>query len=513
MDDVEAEKLTLFEACAINTLNMFGTGPFITIPFLIAAAPHTPGPHALIGYALAAFACIMDSFIWAELGALWPQAGGSYNYLRECYGRDTWGRPMAFLFVWQFMISAPMEVASGFVAVAQYMSYITNNSTYWHHAGIAFAIGVVTTVVLYRGVRENAKISVFLWAITISAILFTLIAGFREFNPEYLATPKGAFKDPTTVFMALGVCARYGIYDFTGYFDINFIGNVRNPQKVIPLANIITCVVVALIYFLVYLAVCGYLPWDGADGYVHLVESDADASNYIMALFSEKLGGRDFAIFFVLVVVITIFASVFALLLGYASVPFAAARNGDFFGIFGHEHAKHAGLADYALIFMGFTSLIFCFFELEIIIEGMLTMRLLAQFIAQTIGLMIYSYKNGRDEFPYKMPLYPLPCIIQMLIFFYVFITTENYIWDGGAPLLEFGIIFLLMGMVVYFFYARYNQIWPWQDDNQARELSAPIDDEARELKGAREQSAPIDDGEIEPLKAEALSPVALGSN
>jgi amino acid transporter len=137
----EHKKLTLAQACGLNTMNMFGTGPFITIPFVVAAAD-PPGPQALIGYALAAFACMNDSLVWSEIGSMWPDSGGSYVYLREMYGPHTYGRLMAFLFVWQIMVSGPMECASGFIATAQYIAYIDKDYSYWHHSGIAFAMCV-----------------------------------------------------------------------------------------------------------------------------------------------------------------------------------------------------------------------------------------------------------------------------------------------------------------------------------------------------------------------------------
>ena len=92
-------KFTLTQAIALNTLMMFGTGPFITIPFCIAST-EPAGPQALIGYAVAGLACLCDSFIWAELGALYPDSGGSYIYLQKAIGRK-WGRLMSFLFLWQ----------------------------------------------------------------------------------------------------------------------------------------------------------------------------------------------------------------------------------------------------------------------------------------------------------------------------------------------------------------------------------------------------------------------------
>merc|ERR1719193_336420 len=193
-DSYEDQKLTLAQACGLNTMNMFGTGPFITIPFVVAAAD-PPGPHALIGYAMAAFACMNDSLIWSELGSMWPDSGGSYVYLRELFGSQRWGRLCAFIFVWQIMVSGPMEAASGFIATAQYIAYIDETYTYIHHSGIAFGMCVCTVWALYREIDEVGTITIVLWAFTIAAIIFTVIAGFSFFNEDYIATPDDAFSD------------------------------------------------------------------------------------------------------------------------------------------------------------------------------------------------------------------------------------------------------------------------------------------------------------------------------
>merc|ERR1719183_28284 len=301
-----------------------------------------------------------------------------------------------------------------------------------------------------------------LWVGTVGAILFALIAGFANFNGENLVCPDAPFSGPgIEVFFGLGLAARIGIYDFTGYYDVCHIGDeVQNPKRTIPRAVVFTCFAVCVIYFLVYLAVMGFLPWSGEDGFTKLVDADSDSANYIMAIFCEKLAGRGFAIFFTIVVVYTIFGSCFALLLGYAAVPYAAAKDGYFFSWFDHEHPTKQGLADYSLIVCSAVSCIFCFVELETIIEGMLTTRLLVQFIAQNVGLIMYRKSHPEVSRPFKTPLYPLPQIIATLVFFFVFITTSNYMFSGEDPLLELGVVFLLLGVGLYCMWAKSRGYW-----------------------------------------------------
>jgi LmbE family N-acetylglucosaminyl deacetylase len=111
----------LLQATALNMSNMIGIGPFITIPLLMSALG---GPQALLGWLVALVIVMADGLVWSELGAAMPGSGGSYRYLREGFGRERWGRLVAFLFIWQFILSGPLEIASGYIGFTQYASYV-----------------------------------------------------------------------------------------------------------------------------------------------------------------------------------------------------------------------------------------------------------------------------------------------------------------------------------------------------------------------------------------------------
>jgi len=116
-------RLGLLQATALNMTNMIGIGPFLTIPVLMSTMDNG-GPRAMVGWLIAILITIPDGMVWSELGAAMPGTGGTYVYVREGYGRDTWGRLMAFLFIWQFFLSGPLEIASGYIGFSQYLAYV-----------------------------------------------------------------------------------------------------------------------------------------------------------------------------------------------------------------------------------------------------------------------------------------------------------------------------------------------------------------------------------------------------
>lgn len=473
-DSTASEETTfsLLQAVALNTLMMFGTGPFITIPLCISST-NPPGPYALIGYAIAGLACLCDSFIWAELGALYPKSGGSYVYLEKCLGKKV-GRLMSFLFLWQLLITGPMEIASGFIAIAQYMAYITEVEVNFHNSLIAFGFAVTCILLLYRDMREVGSTTVVLWIGMCGAIVFTVVAGFSNTHGEYLKLPEVKPGKMMGLIWSLGSAARFGIYDFTGYYDVNFIGReVENPRRAIPIAGIVTCAVVCVVYFLTYLSVMVYLPWDGPDGYVAKALNDDGGANYIMSVFCEKMFNREFAIFFTLVVVYCIYGSCFSLMLGFAQIPAAAAKNGMFFKFFAHRHDK--GFHDHSLLFMGFFTCVFCFVDLGMVIEGMMVTTLATMFLANAVALVYHRWTRPDMARPYCMPLYPLPVVIQFVMFGFVFLTSPNYVIEGKEPLLELGLAFLLMGCGAFLIFAKSVGEWPFEPKSKEEGEFEPV--------------------------------------
>ena len=113
--------LGLLQATAMNMSNMIGVGPFLTIPLILATMG---GPQAMLGWILGALLAVCDGMVWAELASAVPSSGGTFEYLKVAYAGTRLGRLLPFLFIWQFILSGPLEIASGTIGFAQYLTYL-----------------------------------------------------------------------------------------------------------------------------------------------------------------------------------------------------------------------------------------------------------------------------------------------------------------------------------------------------------------------------------------------------
>src|ERR1041384_2788299 len=163
-------RLGLFQATAINMIDMVGIGPFITMPMVIA---FMNGPYFLYAWVAGALLSFIDAMVWSELGAAFPKAGGSYNFLKETYAKTGAGKLMSFLFVWQTMIQAPLVIASAAIGFAAYFSYLVP-VTYWQSKMISGGVVILIILLLFRKIETIGKISVVLWVVVIGTILWII---------------------------------------------------------------------------------------------------------------------------------------------------------------------------------------------------------------------------------------------------------------------------------------------------------------------------------------------------
>jgi amino acid transporter len=428
----------LVQATALNMSNMIGVGPFITIPLLMSALG---GPQAMLGWLVAVLIAIPDGMVWSELGASMPGSGGSYLYLREAYGREKFGRLLAFLFIWQFILSGPLEIASGYIGFARYTGYIWQGITTRQTFLVAVTVGVVNIVLLYRKITSIGKITVSLWIGTLLTTLAVIVTGALHFSAaRAFDFPPNAFSFSIGFLFGLGAASRIGVYDYLGYYDICYIGDeVKDPGRTIPRSIIISVVGVAIIYLAMNLSIIGVVPWR------EFVPYDAHPeAGFIVSVMMEKIYGPKIAVIFTAMVLWTAFGSVFALLLGYSRIPYAAAIDGYFFKVFARLHPTKR-FPYVALIVLGIIAIICSLFSLDIVIDALITTRILVQFIGQIFGLMLLRKNQPNMARPYKMWLYPLPSIVALAGWIFIFSTADSKVISLGLGTLALGAIFFLI--------------------------------------------------------------------
>ncbi|MBA2705194.1 MAG: amino acid permease [Blastocatellia bacterium] len=438
----------LLESTALNMTNMIGIGPFITIPLLLSTLG---GPQAMLGWLVALIITISDGMIWSELGAAMPGSGGTYVYLREGYGRETFGRLMGFLFIWQFILSGPLEIASGYIGFTQYLGYIWKDIDRTQSVIVIIVLGLLNIGLLYRKITFIGKLTVSLWVGTILTTFAVIFTGARHFNPSLAFDfPPGAFNFSLGFFFGLGAATRIGIFDYLGYYDICYIGDeVRQPGRTIPRSIIISVIAVALIYIAINFSIIGVVPWR------ELVPADKHpASSFVVSIFMERIYGARVATLFTAMVLWTAFGSVFALLLGYSRVPYAAAIDGYFFKVFGRLHPKK-NFPYVSLVVIGIISIICSFFTLGMVIDALITTRILIQFIGQILAVSLLRRNEPGLKRPYRIWLYPVPNLLALIGWVFVFATTD---W----PIIVFGLGTLVLGLLCFVFWSRHTKQWPF---------------------------------------------------
>jgi amino acid transporter len=441
-------RLGFLQATALNMTNMIGIGPFITIPILMEKL-NGGGPQAMLGWLVAILVAIPDGMVWSELGAAYPGTGGSYVYLREGFGRETWGRLMAFLFIWQFILSGPLEIASGYIGFSQYLAFLWPGMTPIQGKLVMAALGVLTIVLLYRHISFIGILSVALWIVTLVTVAAVIVTGAFKFNPKVAFDfPPGAFGFSWGALMGLGAASRVGIYDYLGYYNVCYIGEeVKDPGRVIPRSILVSLLGVALIYLAINFSIIGIVPWKE---FVPATDPPAPVASSLMA----KVYGHPVASIFTGLVLATAFGSVFALLLGYSRIPYAAAREGYFFKVFERLHPTKK-FPHFSLLLLGVISIGCTFIPLGDVIDALLTTRILVQFIGQIGAVMLLRRRAPQLERPYRIWLYPLPAFLALVGWLFVFVTNERKPLFVGAGTLALGIVCFLI-------WSRWTRRWPF---------------------------------------------------
>lgn len=452
----------LRSAIALNMNNMIGVGPFITLPLVVSAMG---GPQALLGWIFGAILAACDGLVWAELGAAMPEAGGTYEFLRQIYGPRGLGRYLSFLYLFQLLISAPLSIATGCVGLAHYAAFLfpglqksvagagavhlailgslqVDISLTWSTV-VAMLTCICAAALLYRRIEKINVLTRLLWAGVILTMVVVIGTGLSHFDPaKALTFPPDAFSLNRHFFEGFGSALLIATYDYWGAYNVCFLGaEVKNPSSTIPKSILSSIGIVSILYLLLNVSVLGVIPWR------QIVGAGASQSNLsVIATMMQHIYGSWAGYFVAVLVIWTAFASVFTLLLGYSRVPYAAARDGEFFASFGRLHPKHK-FPYVSLLFLAGVAIVLCLFRLSQLISALVVIRIVLQFLLQQVGLIVDRVRRPRLRRPFLMWMYPFPVIAAICGFLYILLGRREIALD-----LALALAVITLGTAAYLF-------------------------------------------------------------
>ncbi len=359
---------------------MVGIGPFVTLPLILAAMG---GGRALLAWILGALLAISDGLVTAELSAALPRAGGSYAFLREAYGPERWGKLISFLFLFQIVFSAPLSMASGAIGFSRYLRFVFPGIPEGWEGPVASLLCVAVTLLLMRRIGAIGKFSIVLWIGVLATLGIVIALGLphlkmsalRFWEAPVVAAPG---IPPPGVLGGLGAALILAIYDYLGYYNICYLAEeIVEPTKTIPRVIVVSILAVAVLYILMNVCIVSVLPM-----------GTAMTSKSTVADFVALLAGRPVARAVTGLILWTAFASVFSVTLGYSRILWAAARDGNFFRIFGRLHPTE-GYPIVAIAALGGAAAIFSFLSLKVVVSAIVSIRALIPFVAQVAGALV----------------------------------------------------------------------------------------------------------------------------
>ena len=436
-------EIGLWQGTALNIIDMVGVGPFVTLPLILMAMG---GGRALGAWILGALLAICDGLVTAELSAELPRAGGSYAFLREAYGRDTWGKLVSFLFLFQVVFSAPLSMASGAIGFSRYLRFTFPGIPERLESPVAAVLCLLVMLGLFRRIGAIGRFSFVLWIGVLLTLGIVIVLGLPHIKLEALRFwDAPVYGTPAAgVFGGLGVALLIAIYDYLGYYNICYLAEeVVEPSKTIPRVIVVSIAAVAVLYILMNVCVVSVLPMQQA------MTSKSTVADYV-----EVLAGRPVAAAVTVLILWTAFASVFSLTLGYSRILFAAARDGYFFRVFAWLHPTE-GYPALAIAALGCLAAAFSFLRLGDVLKAIISIRALIPFVAQIAGALILRRTQPDRPRPFRMWLYPLPALIALLLWVFVLLSPER-----GFKLT--GLAVLAAGTIAYLVRSRIANDWPW---------------------------------------------------
>ena len=252
---------------------------------------------------------------------------------------------------------------------------------------------------------------------------WVIVAGLFTFSPaQAFDFPPEALSLNGTLLASIGATSILAMYNYGGYNQVCYIGDeIKDPGRTIPRSILLSTFIVAALYMLMTIVILGMIPWQ------EVRDSRTIASVFIERTFADPSTGRIAGIVMTALILFVAAASLYATILGYSRVAYAAARDGDFFKIFAHVHPTKR-FPDVSLVMIAIVSIPFCFFSLGQLVNWLIQVQILLRFIWQCAAVILLRRYRPDIPQPFTMWLYPWPAILSGALWLFIFFTGP---WEG----------------------------------------------------------------------------------
>ncbi|MGI8547206.1 MAG: APC family permease [Gemmatimonadaceae bacterium] len=383
--------LGLTDLTLIAMGTVIGSGIFLVPGVVLRQTGIATGP-ALLVWIVAGVLSLLGALTYAEMGAMKPEAGGLYVYIR-----DSFGALPAFLYGWtSFFVIASGSIAALSVAFAGYLAQIIPMGQ-WTARLIAVLVIVLIAVINVRGTRKSATVQNWTTGAKVGALLLlsiALIAFGRGAHGHAITWPASL-----TGSLAAGIgAAMIGVlWAYEGWQYVTFsAGEARNPQKTFPRAITIATVALVVIYLLANL---GYIAALGPAAAAQTDHVAADAAAAILGPVAGKIVGA--------LILVSIFSATNGLMLTAPRMYFAMARDGVFFQRLAIVNPRR-GTPAFAILAIAVWSAVLA---ASGTFEQLLTYVVFTGWIFYGLGaLSVFVYRRREPDAlrPFRVPGYPV---------------------------------------------------------------------------------------------------------
>jgi APA family basic amino acid/polyamine antiporter len=442
-------KLNLLDSTFLVIGAIVGSGIFMTTGFIAEYLP-SPGMILLV-WLVGGFFALSGALAFAELGAMFPRAGGQYIYLREAYGPGA-GFLYGWGFFWVIECGGIATLAVGFAEFFGYFVPVLSTKTYlfeWNIAGFHYSLStgqlvavfsiVILSAVNYFGIKSGIVVQNVFTFLRIGAIAALVALGFLlgkksgVSNFGQLFPAQGAFP-----FRLFGLALIAVLWTYDGWYSVNCTAEeVKNPERNIPLGLILGTLCVTLIYVLMNVIYIVALPVERMKGVTRIGE-----------LASTQLFGATATQFIAATIMISIFGCLSATIIYGPRVYFAMAEDRAFFKSMAYVHPKHR-VPTKAILWQAVWSSLLCFSGTYKGLFEYVVFALVIFFAGTGLAVFVLRFKRPEAPRPYKAWGYPALPFLFVVINLGIFLNT---VWAQPIKSLV-GLLILCAGIPAFLYW------------------------------------------------------------